>query len=129
MNKTTYKIIAAALSSAMLFSLTACKQPVYRLENPTSASTPAIGIPSGETSSSSEQTKSVPGKADPDVYNALLVALESVEMSVTKVTWMNTGHDDSNWLFPKDNLTCALADVTGDGIDELLVLEGNDQMM
>ena len=59
----------------------------------------------------------------------MLVALESVEMSVTKVTWMNTGHDDSNWLFPKDNLTCALADVTGDGIDELLVLEGNDQMM
>lgn len=129
MNKTTYKIIAAALSSAMIFSLTACKQPVYRLENPTSATTPAIGIPSSETPSNSEQTKPVPGKADPDVYNALLVALESVEMSVTKVTWMNTGHDDSNWLFPKDNLTCALADVTGDGIDELLVLEGNDQMM
>lgn len=128
MKKATYKLIAAALSSAMILSLTACKQPVYRLDNQTTGSIAATGSQSSETPSSSEQKSSVPAKASPEVYNALLVALESVELAVTKVTWMNTGHDDSNWLFPKDNLTCALADVTGDGVDELLVLEGDDRM-
>lgn len=128
MKKTTYKIIAAALSSAMIFSLTACKQPVYRLDNQTSGSAATTGSQSSETPSSTEQKPAVPPEAKPEVYNALLVALESAEIAVTKVTWMNTGHDDSNWLFPKDNLTCALADVTGDGADELLVLAGDDQM-
>ena len=132
MKKTTYKlhhkIGAAVLSSAMITALTACSQPVYKLDNQTSGSATTTMLQTSETPAGSEQTKLAPVQTDPEAYNALLVALESVELAVTQVTWMNTGHDDSNWLFPKDNITCALADVTGDGIEELLVLEGNNQM-
>ena len=65
MKKATYKLIAAALSSAMILSLTACKQPVYRLDNQTTGSIAATGSQSSETPSSSEQKSSVPAKASP----------------------------------------------------------------
>ena len=132
MKKTTYKlqdkIGAAVLSSAMIFALTACSQPVYRLDNPSANSVPTSVSQSSETPASSKQANTGSVKADPEAYSSLLAALESAELTITMVTWMNVGHDDSNWLFPKDNITCALADVTGDGTEELLVLEGNNRM-
>jgi hypothetical protein len=49
-------------------------------------------------------------------------------MKAEKYDWMIIGHEDSNWLFPTENTPCALADLTGDGIEELIVMEGQDNL-
>ena len=124
MGKTNKKIGAALMSSAMLLSFTACalKQPVY-----TAASTNADNTVS--TSATSAGTlASEAGMNKVYAYSSLLACLENVELKVEKYDWMTIGHEDSNWLFPSENIPCALADLTGDGIEELIVMEGQDNL-
>lgn len=115
---------AAAVTSAMLIAFTGCafKQPVY-----TAAST--SGDPSANTLVTAASTSgSESGANKVYAYSSLLACLENVEMKAEKYDWMTIGHEDSNWLFPLDNIPCALADLTGDGIEELIVMEGQDNL-
>jgi len=109
------KLGSALLSSAMLLSLAACDK-----ESDVSSGTSGAETTSGTTSSASENNIYA--------YSSLLACLENAEMKITKYDWMNLGYDDSNWLFPKENIPCALADLTGDGIEELLVLEYKENL-
>lgn len=124
MGKTNKKIGAALMSSAMLLSFTACalKQPVY-----TAASTNADNTVS-TSATSSGTSASEAGMNKVYAYSSLLACLENVELKVEKYDWMTIGHEDSNWLFPSENIPCALADLTGDGIEELIVMEGQDNL-
>ena len=121
MKKTAYRfnIKAAALlmSSAMFISLTACTQPVYRLDPATTTTTQPTS-----TSSKASESNQDSGYENVYAYSALLAALENEEVSISKYTNMTMGHPDSDWLYPSENIPCALADVTGDGLEELIIL-------
>ena len=120
MGKTNKKIGAALMSSAMLLSFTACalKQPVStNADNTVSTSATSAGTSASEA-----------GMNKVYAYSSLLACLENVELKVEKYDWMTIGHEDSNWLFPSENIPCALADLTGDGIEELIVMEGQDNL-
>ena len=115
---------AAIISAATLMTFTGCafKQPVY-----TAAST--SGDPSAITSVTAASTSgSESGANKVYAYSSLLACLENVELKAEKYDWMIIGHEDSNWLFPTENIPCALADLTGDGIEELIVMEGQDNL-
>lgn len=121
MKKTAYrfnsKAAALLMTSAMLLSLTACKQPVYRLDPATTTTMQT----NGSTAASGAAQESV--NENVYAYSALLAALENEEIAISKYTSMTLGHADSDWLFPTENIPCALADVTGDGLEELIILE------
>ena len=127
MKKTAYgfnsKAAALLMSSAMLISLTACTQPVYRLDPATTTATQPTGG-SAVTSVSGNDSENRKVYA----YSSLLACLENVELKAEKYDWMIIGHEDSNWLFPTENTPCALADLTGDGIEELIVMEGQNNL-
>lgn len=115
---------AAIISAATLMTFTGCafKQPVY-----TAAST--SGDAAANTSVTATSTsESEAGNNKVYAYSSLLACLENVEMKAEKYDWMIVGHEDSNWLFPTENIPCALADLTGDGIEELIVMEGQDNL-
>ena len=124
MGKTNKKIGAALMSSAMLLSFTACalKQPVYTAASTNADNTVSTSATSAGTSASEAGMNKV------YAYSSLLACLENVELKVEKYDWMTIGHEDSNWLFPSENIPCALADLTGDGIEELIVMEGQDNL-
>lgn len=124
MGKTNKKIGAALISSAMLLSFTACalKQPVYTAASTNADNTVSTAATSAGTSASEAGMNKV------YAYSSLLACLENVELKVEKYDWMTIGHEDSNWLFPSENIPCALADLTGDGIEELIVMEGQDNL-
>ena len=124
MVKTNKKIGAALMSSAMLLSFTACalKQPVYTAASTNADNTVSTSATSAGTSASEAGMNKV------YAYSSLLACLENVELKVEKYDWMTIGHEDSNWLFPSENIPCALADLTGDGIEELIVMEGQDNL-
>ena len=124
MGKTNKKIGAALMSSAMLLSFTACalKQPVYTAASANADNTVSTSATSAGTSASEAGMNKV------YAYSSLLACLENVELKVEKYDWMTIGHEDSNWLFPSENIPCALADLTGDGIEELIVMEGQDNL-
>ena len=124
MEKTNKKIGAALMSSAMLLSFTACalKQPVYTAASTNADNTVSTSATSAGTSASEAGMNKV------YAYSSLLACLENVELKVEKYDWMTIGHEDSNWLFPSENIPCALADLTGDGIEELIVMEGQDNL-
>ncbi len=124
MGKTNKKIGAALISSAMLLSFTACalKQPVYTAASTNADNTVSTSATSAGTSASEAGMNKV------YAYSSLLACLENVELKVEKYDWMTIGHEDSNWLFPSENIPCALADLTGDGIEELIVMEGQDNL-
>lgn len=124
MGKTNKKIGAALMSSAMLLSFTACalKQPVYTAASTNADNTVRTSATSAGTSASEAGMNKV------YAYSSLLACLENVELKVEKYDWMTIGHEDSNWLFPSENIPCALADLTGDGIEELIVMEGQDNL-
>ena len=124
MGKTNKKIGAALISSAMLLSFTACalKQPVYTAASANADNTVSTSATSAGTSASEAGMNKV------YAYSSLLACLENVELKVEKYDWMTIGHEDSNWLFPSENIPCALADLTGDGIEELIVMEGQDNL-
>ena len=124
MGKTNKKIGAALMSSAMLLSFTACalKQPVYTAASTNADNTVSTSATSAGTSASEAGMNKV------YAYSSLLACLENVELKVEKYDWMTIGHEDSNWLFPTENTPCALADLTGDGIEELIVMEGQDNL-
>ena len=124
MGKTNKKIGAALMSSAMLLSFTACalKQPVYTAASTNTDNTVSTSATSAGTSASEAGMNKV------YAYSSLLACLENVELKVEKYDWMTIGHEDSNWLFPSENIPCALADLTGDGIEELIVMEGQDNL-
>lgn len=124
MGKTNKKIGAALMSSAMLLSFTACalKQPVYTAASTNADNTVSTAATSAGTSASEAGMNKV------YAYSSLLACLENVELKVEKYDWMTIGHEDSNWLFPSENIPCALADLTGDGIEELIVMEGQDNL-
>ena len=106
----------------MTFTGCAFKQPVY-----TAAST--SGDAAANTSVTAASTSvSEAGNNKIYAYSSLLACLENVELKVEKYDWMTIGHEDSNWLFPSENIPCALADLTGDGIEELIVMEGQDNL-
>ena len=117
------KTEAALLSAALMLTVTAC-------------STTSTAVNSGEESSSSdissEEQLSQETETDPqpvsddtkqNAYRAYLSTLESLKDPITSYTWMNTGSTDSNWLYPYDNTPCAVADVTGDGLEELIIMK------
>ena len=124
MGKTNKKIGAALMSSAMLLSFTACalKQPVYTAASTNADNTVSTSATSAGTSASEAGMNKV------YAYSSLLACLENVELKVEKYDWMTIGHEDSNWLFPSENIPCALADLTGDGIEELIVMEGQNNL-
>ena len=104
------------MTSAMLISLTACKQPVYRLDPATTTTMQTSGSTAASASDQGSNSENV------YAYSALLAALENEEVSISKYTNMTMGHPDSDWLYPSENIPCALADVTGDGLEELIIL-------
>ena len=122
MKKTAYrfntKAAALIMSSAMLISLTACTQPVYRLD-PATTTTMQTNSSTAVSESNKDQDS---GNENVYAYSALLAALENEEVSISKYTNMTMGHPDSDWLYPSENIPCALADVTGDGLEELIIL-------
>ena len=109
------KLVSALIASAMLLSLSACNK-----ESTVSSDTSITETTAGTSSSVTE--------SNIYAYSSLLACLENVETKITKYDWMKMGFDDSNWLFPKENIPCALTDLTGDGIEELLVLEYKDNL-
>lgn len=126
MKKTAYrfnsKAAALLMTSAMLISLTACKQPVYRLDPATTTTMQTIGSTAASASDQGSNSEKV------YAYSALLAALENEEVSISKYTNMTMGHPDSDWLYPSENIPCALADVTGDGLEELIILEEGPEL-
>ena len=124
MGKTNKKIGAALMSSAMLLSFTACalKQPVYTAASTNADNTVSTSATSAGTSASEADMNKV------YAYSSLLACLENLEIQIEKYNWMNVGHEDSNWAFPTDNIPCALVDLTGDGVEELIVMEGQSDL-
>ena len=124
MRNINIKIGAAVMSSAMLLSFTACalKQPVYTAASTNGDNTANTSVTSAGTSASESGMDKV------YAYSSLLACLENLEIQVEKYNWMNVGHEDSNWAFPTDNIPCALVDLTGDGVEELIVMEGQSDL-
>ena len=133
---------AALISSALLISMTACGSASKDTATSSSSETTT-----GESTANSvihvdTQSGDVNGPEGPEpeiepsvdsmnsnaVYSSYLTVLESLKGPIELYNWMDLGWDDSNWLFPVTNIPCALADVTGDGIEELIVMEGKEDV-
>lgn len=80
----------------------------------------------GPETSISESAVEIPEELMRSAYEAFLDVLETLEIYIRAYKWMNQGRDDSGWLFPVENIPCAIADVTGDGLEELIVMKAPD---
>lgn len=130
---------AAIVSSALLLSMTACSStqdaPQSSSEETTTEASASNSVIHVDTQNGDDHVvidsegpepvvePSVASMNTSAVYGAYLTVLESLKGPIELYNWMDLGWDDSNWLFPATNIPCALADVTGDGIEELIVME------
>lgn len=132
---------AALVSSALLISMTACGNASQETSESSSETTTEASTTNSvihvDTQSGGDNGTIVPesvveapaAEMNPsDVYSSYLTVLESLKGPIELYNWMDLGGDDSNWLFPAANIPCALADVTGDGTEELIVMEGKDDV-
>ena len=140
MRKLTYRYTskagAAALSAVMLLSMTACNDANKKTGSTTEAQGTSVSgeanINITEPAENSVQSDNTSGDPLSDTqkkaYKAYLDTLEGLEDTISVYTWMNIGGGDSNWLYPQENIPCALYDLTGDGIEEMIVMEGQKNL-
>ena len=139
MRKLTYrypsKAGAAIISAAMLLSMTACntdKKTEVNTQAPGTADPTEAIInitePDENTAQSDNNSGDPLSSSKKKAYSAYLEKLESLKDTISVYTWMNIGGGDSNWLYPQENIPCALYDLTGDGIEEMIVMEGQKNL-
>ena len=128
---------AALMSTALLISMTACgsasqESSQFASDETTTVASTTNSVIHVDTQNDDDHRSEVPEPVvEPSVasmdssavYSSYLTVLESLKGPIKQYNWMDLGWDDSNWLFPATNIPCALADVTGDGIEELIVME------
>ena len=135
---------AAIVSSALLLSMTACSSTQdssqSSSEETTTEASTSNSVIHVDTQNGDDHVVPEPEGPEPvvepsmasmnssAVYSSYLTVLESLKGPIELYNWMDLGWDDSNWIFPVTNIPCALADVTGDGIEELIVMEGNNDV-
>jgi hypothetical protein len=100
------------------------------------ASTPVTDTPEESQDATGESVpETVPTEAAPSVpdyvrtaaYASYLALLEEQKEDIVLYTWMSSESDvtsdDAFWIEAVQDIPCALADLTGDGLDELIVFK------
>ena len=122
------------LASVILVSVTACTDNGNSKDQPTEETTTGTTfildtIADNDLSDPDPSTDStIPAIVLKNAYGSYISILESFEEDIKRYTWMNTGWNDSNWLFPENNIPCALFDLTGDGIEEMIIMKETGNM-
>ena len=102
------------------------EQPISTSANETYTPEAAPGESSPETSPSEPQP-SVPDSVRAAAYASYLGLLEQQKDEIVLYTWMSSESgvvsDDASWMESVRDIPCAIVDLTGDGLDELMVLK------
>ena len=128
------KFAAAALASVMLAAMTSCAKEETKTTSmtATTASDTTGAVTTVLTDDTSEVTYSDEAAASHQIaknaYGSYITILESLKAQIMTYSWMDIGWDDSNWLFPSENIPSAFADLTGDGIEEMIVMKGEPDL-
>ena len=84
---------------------------------------------SGETAAETapaEPQNNIPDEIRTAAYASYLQLIESQKNDISLYTWMSNEsfyEIDNTWLVSLEAVPCSLVDITGDGLDELLVLK------
>ncbi len=78
---------------------------------------------SAETTETTAATSASGAEVSPEVYASYLEILEANEDAIRAYDWMSMESSSSDVLTPPEDTPCALYDVTGDGIEELFVMQ------
>lgn len=128
------KFAAAALASVMMAAMTSCAKeqtkdtakPETSVSDTSGTATPVLTDDTSEVTYSDEAAAS--HQLAKNAYGSYITVLESLKAQILSYSWMDIGWDDSNWMFPSENIPCAFEDLTGDGIEELIVMKGEPDL-